>query len=424
MVGVVPLPFQRLIFAAAMLVSTGALADEPTIRDSDLFDRWLRASPEVAAWRMQVGSARFDVVTAGLIPNPSFLASTTQWVTGDNSNGKGQYTLQLSIPLPVFGQIGKRQEAAEALVTVAEVSVRYAVWQRAGDIQAAMLDRAYGAAKVEMLEKNLDELVKIEQIVKARSAAGAGSSYDVLRVQTSEASMRAGLDNARIARDRSESSLVSLIGDPTLTTAPLTRQGLAGFTGPEDEAQLIELALARRPDLHLARRAAAANEMAASAWRRNAVPVPSVFVAGTVGVGFQDLGPTNFYLTAGLSIDIPSFARNQGAIGRAENDAEANRVLGKSLEQRIRVDVSGAWRARQNAKRALEDFRTKGLSAASELMTRAEVTYQAGNFKIAELFDAYQTVWDARAQELDLARQMTDAEATVERACLLLPLGR
>ena len=413
------------VFSVAMLASTGALADDAVVRDSDLFERWLRASPEVAAWRMQVGSARFDVITAGLLPNPNFLFSTTQLVTGENTNGQGQYTLQLSLPLPIFGQVGKRQAAAEAYVTVAEVNVRYAVWQRAGDIQMAMLDRAYAAARIEMLEKNLDELVKIEVIVKTRTSAGANSSYDVLRVQTSEASMRASLDNARIARDRAEANLLALIGDPSLTTAPLTRAGLAGFTGPEDEGQLIELALARRPDLELTRRNVVANEITASAWRRNAVPVPSLFVAGTIGTGFTTAmaGP-NFYLTAGISIDLPTFGRNQGAIGRAENDAEANRVLGKSLEQRIRVEVTGAWRARQNAKRALDDFRAKGLSAAGELMTRAEITYQAGNFKIAELFDAYQTAWDARAQELDLARQMTDAEATVERYCLLLPLGK
>ena len=223
--------------------------------------------------------------------------------------------------------------------------------------------------------------------------------------------MRASLDNARIARDRFEAALLALIGDPTLSTAPLTRAGLAPFPGPEDEAQLIEMAFQRRPDLELAHRNVTANESAASAWRRVAVPVPSAFVAGTVGLGFTEPGaaPTNFYLTAGLSIDLPTFTRNQGAIARAENDAEANRVLGKSLEQRIRMEVSGAFRARQNAKRALEDFRTKGLAAASELMTRAEITYQAGSFKIVELFDAYQTVWDARTQELDLARQMTDA---------------
>jgi cobalt-zinc-cadmium efflux system outer membrane protein len=159
--------------------------------------------------------------------------------------------------------------------------------------------------------------------------------------------------------------------------------------------------------------------MAASSLRRNAVPVPSLFVGGT-----GTAGPENFYFTAGLSIDLPIFMRNQGAIGRAENDAEAQRVLAKNLETRIRFEVLGAWRARQNAKRALDDFRAKGLAAASELMTRAEVTYQAGNFKIAELFDAYQTVWDARAQELDLERQMADSEASVERACVLLPLGQ
>jgi outer membrane protein TolC len=249
--------------------------------------------------------------------------------------------------------------------------------------------------------------------------AGANSSYDVLRVQTSEASIRASLDNAKITRDRSEATLISLIGDASLTAAPLTIKGLAGFTAPEDEGQLVQIALARRPDLELAHRSTIANETAASSYRRNAVPIPSVFVAATGGVG-----PENVYLTAGVSIDLPFFMRNQGAIGRAENDAESQRVLAKSLETRIKFEVTGAWRARQNAKQSLDDFRAKGLAAASELMTRAEVTYQAGNFKIAELFDAYQTAWDARAQELDLERQMADSEAQVERACVLLPLGR
>jgi cobalt-zinc-cadmium efflux system outer membrane protein len=399
------------------LTSADAVA-ESEVHDYELFERWLRASPEVASWRMQVGSARFDVVTAGLLPNPNIQFAITQIATGQLTSSKTQYYGQLTIPLPIFGQIGKRVDAAEALVTVAEVTVRQSVWQRAGDVQAAMLDRAYGQARVEMLEKNLDELVKIEGIIKSRTAAGAGSSYDVLRVGTSVASMRAELDNARIARDRAEATLIGLIGDPSLAGAPLTIKGLASFTGPEDEGQLIAMALARRPDLELARRNAYANQLAASAWRRNAVTVPSLFVGANVGQG-----PENLFITGGISIDLPTFMRNQGLVGRAENDAEAQRVLARSLETRIRMDVIGAWRARQAAKRALEDFRAKGISAAAELMTRAEVTYQAGNFKIAELFDAYQTVWDARSQELDLERQFADSEAAVERDCMLLPLG-
>lgn len=406
---------RTLSFVFAILIPSAAKA-QTALRDADIYDRWLRASPEVASWRMQVGSARFDVVTAGLLPNPNMQFSITQLATGENTGSKTQYTGQLTIPLPIFGQIGKRVNAAEAFVTVTEVSVRQSLWQRAGDLQQAMLNRAYSAARVEQYEKNMTELSRIEGIVKTRTAAGANPEYDLLRVKTASATLQAQIDNARIARDRSEATLVSLIGDSG--PAPISRQGLAGFTGPEDEGQLIALALSRRPDLDLATRTAQANEAVASAWRRTAVPIPSLFVAGTVGQGND-----NFYITGGVSIDLPTFTRNQGAIGRAANDAESQRTLGRALEQRIRAEVSGAWRARQTAKAALDAFRTNGLASADGLLSRAELMYQAGTMKIAELFDAYSTVWEARNQAIDLERQMADAEAAVEHSAVLLPLG-
>ena len=412
--------FSALAVALSIVTATAAArADEPSVRDDEIFQRWLQASPEVASWRLQVGSARFDVVTAGLLPNPNVQLAITQLAAFQNTSSKTQYQAQVSLPLPIFGQVGKRVDAAEALVSVAEVNVRALLWQRAGDLQGAMLDRAFAAARVEMLEKNMAELARIDQIVRTRTSAGANSEYDMLRVQTSSSAMRASVDNAKVARDRAEFLILSLVGDPTLTGAPVRREGLASFSAPEDEGKLIEIALDRRPDLELARRSAYANEVAASAWRRNAVPVPSLFLAGNMGAG-----PDSLYFTGGLSIDLPTFSRNQGAVGRALNDAESQRVLAKSLDARIRADVAGAWRGRQSAKRALEEFRAKGVPAATELIKRAEITYQAGTFKITELFDAYQTVWDARAQELDLERQMADAEAAVERACVLMPLRR
>lgn len=416
---------RRTLFALACAFTTFtapglARAADASLRDDDIFQRWLQASPEVASWRMQVGSARFDVVTAGLLPNPNLQFSITQLGAGVNTSSKTQYQAQLLVPLPIFGQVGTRVDAAEALVSVTEVGVRLALWQRAGDLQGAMLEHAFAVARVEMLAQNVAELARIDRVVRTRTSAGAGSEYDVLRVQTSSSVMRASLDNGNVARERAEFTILSLVGDPTLGAAPIRREGLASFSAPEDEAALIAIALERRPDLELARRSAYAGELAASAWRRNAVPVPSLFVGALVGAGPEH----SVYLTGGLSIDLPTFARNQGAIGRALNDAESQRVLAKGLDARIRADVAGSWRARQSAKRALDEFRATGVPAAAELIKRAEVTYQAGTFKIAELFDAYQTVWNARAQELDLDRQLADAEAAVERACVLMPLHR
>lgn len=398
----------------ACTVSAHAAAGE-VLRDEDLFARWLRASPEVASWRAQIGSARFDAVTAGLAPNPTFSFTVTQLAAGENVNGKTSYAVQLEIPLPIFGQLALKRGAALSMVSVAELSVEVAVWQRSAEIQRAMLGRAFSSSRVAMLEANLLELDRLDGIVRKRAAAGANSAYDVLRVQTTAATMRAALANAKIERDRAESTLVALIADPSLTQAPIERAGLAGFVGPEDEARLLEVAFARRPDLELTRRSAVALDRTASAYRRSAVPMPSLFLAPSVTQGPFSLG-----FTAGLSMPLPLFDRNQGAVARVENDAAAQRDLSLAVAVRIRTEVTSAFRARQAAKAALGDFQREGLTPAATLLTRAETTYQAGAFSIAELFDAYRTVWDARTQALDLERQMADSEAEVEHACVLV----
>jgi outer membrane protein, heavy metal efflux system len=410
--------FGLLLFALGSPERRSAAADS-TLRDSELFARWLDRSPEVTAWRARIGAARFDAVTAGLAPNPGFSFTLTQLVTGENVNGKTNYGFQLEIPLPIFGQLAYKRSAALLLVSAAEIDVEVLLWERAADIHDAMRARAFASAKVDMLDRNLGELARVDRIVRARAAAGANSQYDVLRVEATAATMRAGIANAKIERDRAEAALLALIGDATLSSAPVERAGLAGFAGPDDEQQLMELALARRPDLARARRNAAAQDAAASALRRAAVPMPSLFVATSI-----TQGPFSFDLMGGLSIALPVFDRNQGPVGRAESEASSQRSLGSALETRIRAEVIGTYRARKAAKLALDDFRAHGVSTVAELLSRAETTYQAGAFSIAELFDAYRAVWEARVQELDLERQMADAEVDLERACVLVPLRR
>jgi cobalt-zinc-cadmium efflux system outer membrane protein len=121
-----------------------------------------------------------------------------------------------------------------------------------------------------------------------------------------------------------------------------------------------------------------------------------------------------------MSFNLPVFDRNKGPIGRARAEASGNTALGEALEARIRAEVTGAWRARQAAAEALKQFRQVGLATTGELLERAIVSYKAGSFAVLDLLDAYRAVWDARAQELDLARAFSAAEAEVERAAALI----
>lgn len=420
---------RRWIVAAAMCASTWyspafaqPLESEhtgPTVSEDQLFERWLRSSAEVAALRAQVGSARFDVITAELLPNPELMVGGALLAAGLPPDGKSGVEAQLSMPLPVFGQLPARRRAAEAQVSVAETGVLAALWERASELQAVMVEAAFADARVTMLERNLDELARLRRIVETRTQAGANSSYDVLRVTTSETTVRAATRTAITDRTQAESRLLALMAEPTLSRVHVTREGLAAFRGPADEAALVKLALERRPDLELARRNVVASTRSAERWRKDARPAPSVF-AGAYAVQ----GPYGLQVTAGVTVPLPIFDRNQGQVGRALSEAHASELMGDALTVRIKTEVQGAWRAREAARTALLEYREAALPAAVEMLRRAEVSYQAMKFSIADLFDAYRTMWDARSQELELERQMAVAEANLERAAVLVPLAR
>ena len=395
-----------------------ASREVPPTTEDRVFDVWLRKGRELGSLRAKIGAARFDILTASAWPNPQLMVSGSYLASGPPLNGVSGIGPQLSFPLPIFGQVRARKEEAAANLRVAEVEVLQEIWDHSNDVEDAMLDRAFSNAEVTEIGRNLEELDRIARIVSARAQAGANSVYDTLRVSTAEATFRAGLATATIARDRAEAHLLSLIAVPGLGSAPVTREGLLGFRGPEDETALLAIARRRRPDLELARRGISAAESSAARYRREVTPVPSV----SFGPYFTQ-GPASVTLQASVSVSLPAFDRNQGLIGHALADADGQRALQQAIEQRIVVEVHGAWQARDQARIALEQFREGGLKATDGLLARAEVSYQAGSFAILDLLDAYRAVWDARAQALELEKAFAQAEAELEHAAVLLPIA-
>jgi len=383
-----------------------------------VFERWLNRGRELASLRAKIGAARYDVLTASVLPNPTLGLSGAYLLGGTPTGGNFSWGPSLSMPVPIFGQIGARKAEATANLRVTEVEVLEEIWERSEDVEAAMIDRAFADAEVHETQKNLDELARIARIVSARASAGANSVYDTLRVSTTEATFRAALATATSERDRAEAKLVSLVAVPGLASAPVTREGLLGFRGPENEAALTNLARRRRPDLELALRGVVAANQSAARYRREVAPIPTL----SVGPYFTQ-GPSSVTLQASISVPLPTFDRNQGPIGHALADAQGQRALADAIQQRIGVEVHGAWQARERAREALEKFREGGLKPTDDLIARAEVSYQAGTFQILDLLDAYRAVWEARAQALELEKAFAEAEAELEHAAVLLPIA-
>jgi cobalt-zinc-cadmium efflux system outer membrane protein len=393
-------------------------SDQGPATEDRLFEQWLSKGRELSALRSKIGSARFDVVTATAWPNPSLTVSGDYAVSGAPVNGNSGFGPQLSVALPIFGQIAARRIEASANLRVAELEVLDEIWERSADVEDAMLDRAFSDAEVHEIERNLAELARIARVVAVRASAGANSVYDTLRVSTTEATFRAGLATAMTERERAEAKLLSLVVVPDLDAAPVTREGMLGFLGPESEVALLAIARKRRPDLELARRGVAAAQASAARYRREVAPIPTV----SVGPSFTQ-APSSVYLQGSISLPLPLFDRNQGLIGHAAVQADGQRALADAIEQRIGLEVHGAWQARERARAALAAFEESGLKATDGLLARAEVSYQAGTFAILDLLDAYRAVWDARAQALELEKAFAKAEAELEHAAVLLPIN-
>lgn len=389
----------------------------PTTTERALLQRWLDASPEVAAWRTELGASRFDVVTATLLPNPTLSLSTLVTQAGQAPDSQINGQIQISQPLPIFGQIDARRDEALAALRVSEVNVATEVWQRASDLRAAIVARAFADARSAMLEQNLGELDRILTIVGRRSAAGASPRYDTMRVQLTAVRMRAELRQALLDRRQAEAALLSLLAVPGLEGAAVTREGLSDYAGPDDLDALVALALARRPDAEQARRGAAAARASAARQRAEVVPTPTVWVGSYVGAS-----PYGFSLLSGVAIPVPLFDQNQGDVGHDLSQAEGYDDATHALEERIRVEVTLAHQRVHDANEALALWRTSGTTISQEVIRMAEVSYEGGRFLISDLFDAYEALWDARDTELSLERELADAQVELARAAALFEL--
>ena len=386
----------------------------PTVAERVLLERWIRESPEVQSWRTEIGGARFDVVTASLFPNPYIQISTLSTHQGlVPPDSQLNFLVQVQQELPVLGQISARVEEASAALRAAELDVMVQVWGAYADLRAAMVDRAFADAESRMFEGNLSELDRIITIVTARASAGAIPRYDLLRVQLTAMTMRASMREALLDRRMSEAQIVSMLAVPGLDAAPVEREGLMPIVYPASEPALIELAVARRPDLEQARRQGAASRASAARQRAEVVPIPSIWVGSYIGASTYAAS-----LVAGLQVPIPIFDQNQGDIGSALSDAAGFDDEAMALEARIRVEVVQAARRVAEARAALESF-AEGVALSEEVIHLAEVSYQGGRFMIADLFDAYNALWDARAELLQLQEQLAEAEVELGRAAAL-----
>jgi adhesin transport system outer membrane protein len=341
----------------------------PSLADSNFGQAIARAvagSPEVGRSQASVREREADLLAAGGLGLPQLTLGLRP------GGGTGFEVAAFSAITQLVFDAGAgraRERAAEARV-LGEVAGRIEAQAQAAF--AAVAIWAEVAATRELLAAARASLGALEEIgvqIAERTAAGAGSSSDLLTAQGRLANDRAGLVEAETSAARAEAAFTEIFGHP-----PTARLDL-----PPGAPAMPDSSLDDTPVILQARAGVSAAEADLAAARAGRMPALSVQVTGTAGdrltsgpVVEQDVAPSR-----GVTARMTAAEARLDA--RHVNLDATQRELQSRLN-RLRAEATGA-EARLVAARAAVEANRANLTAAREL-------FEVGRSDLIALLDA------------------------------------
>ena len=383
----------------------------------DVLTLLVARSPRTAADQATVAVAAADRITAATLPNPSVSYGGTHLISGLSTGAITQHQVVAEQPLLLNHQRRARLEQANLTVHVEEAHVAEKLAERRLAVRQAFASLLARQQQLAVTEASLADFERIAQLVRGRAEAGDRSQYDVARIETEAGTLRALALNAEADVADASGHLAALLGLPGWAPRATGSLDVADVAVPADVNTLWEAAQQRLPSLVAIRRQQAASRGGLLLARRERLPVPAL--SGGVQET-QHVHGTSAFL--GLSVPLPFFDRNQGAIARASAQIDADLLTLDAETAEARADLDRAAAVLAKRRQALASLEHAVIGRGPGLRRMAEAAYREGSGDILELLDAMRSLKDIQlthVQQLESVRLAE--EQLVSAAGLDLP---
>lgn len=371
---------------------------------------------DLASQRFNVSVAETRAITANLRPNPVLTVSgQTLNVLGANYNpnspaGPNQFNVHTDFPIERGHKREERTAVAKQEKSLAELGVREMMRQVIFNVQSAFVDVQQAAENLKLAEENLQRLEGVVTINEARLKSGDLAKVELERSQVAALQFRANVQQAQLQLDQAKTQLQFLLG----RKQPVQNLAIAGPFRREDSkdapAEMLRLALDRRPDYLLAQQAQARSRADLRLQLANGKVDYSVGTEYThqraYGVGGSSLGVY-------FSVPLPVFNRNQGEILRAQREIEQGAARIEAQRVLIGNEIDKAYRQYTVARQLLTSVETGILTKARSVRDTTEYSYRRGEASLVEFLDAQRAFNDAM-------QTYNDARANFARSLYLL----
>lgn len=408
------------VLALFAVVSSGVQAQEnaktqtpATAKQSITLDQaveiFMRQNLELVAERYDIDTADAEKLTARLRPNPQFTIGLSDLPLNlSGSFIKEQtYAYGISRTIELGGKRSKRIETANANSDVARGQFQMVVWQLTNDLKRKFYTVVLNQSLLNLARENETTFAEIVKHTTELMNAGEISGLDLERVEVEKLKFDTDLANAERDYEVALRNLrFTLGGDYRAMNIDVS--GSIDYEPHQfSHDQLLDLALAARPDL----KAAQLSERAADANIRlqNAQRIPDL----TLGSGVSQVPSGTSSYTFGVGIELPVSNRNQGERAKALIGKKKAQNQEQLLTNQVMSDVDKALVAFQMQQRRVDLYRSGVITKVNDIQNMTQIALKAGESSTLDLLDAirtrrdtlasfYQTLFDYQMSLLDV----------------------
>ncbi|MFO0982219.1 MAG: TolC family protein [Planctomycetota bacterium] len=373
-------------------------------------------SPELRAARRVRGVAAGELVSAGLLSNPTIGASWLHIQGFTTSFASGLIDLGLSWVPPRPGEIDAKQSLARARVDEVDAEIAAAEWRLAADVRKAHLGVLIAEEQRRLAEGLLKLQERVRQFVRDKRGLGDATDLDASFAEVEYASALQGQALAAADLERALQELNTLLGLPPLAAVELDAGG--ELAEPDltklDPPRLEQLMLEHRPDIAAAR---SAYEQAEQRLRLACLVSWPWFGAGPQYE--RDAGDGNSSINkigGAVDLDLPIFNFNQGEIAALEANRARLREEFRSRVYRGRAEVNEALRSLRAQQRLITIYRDTVQPALDENARLTETGVTLGDFNLVQLIATQDKALRTRREFLAARLEFGSALFELERS--------
>ena len=364
---------------------------------------WNSAAFEVEL--AQLGYVRGDLEEAGALPNPTLSLLFPI----------GPRQLEFSLLYPIAALIHRPYRVAAAKLEVERTA--HALVQNGLDLmrdaRVAYAELALAHDRAVLRRAMAETWVKVATIARARVKTGDAAAIESAAVDADAATAADGSKraDADVVIATARLRFVLGLGDSPLGESLGLLAKPVDARAPSDEATLIKLAHAARPDL---RGAEIVIEGASKrlGWENARI---FQFMARLDGKPIGPSGGAPVLLIPGFQADIPLFNWNGGARERARADVARASFRYVLLRQTVATEIRISRATLTQAIESLAPFRDKVVPLLEKAVAGAIRSYEEGNESYVFVLDATRRLQDAKLRVLELEGDVRRARANLDR---------